>query len=646
MTFDVRLTWSSSRLLEGRLQLQFVSGPATLLQYRTQEVSLTNGAQTIRVMTPPAQSLDFTSQWTVRAQFMAKDRTFDLGEFPLFATSKSERSLVICAATALGRLNPVEAKILQSIRFEKFDSAPPDPSQRPLQTSIADVRVDDLPHHPLGFCSFDVVVLTQGGFSSAKERALKPLLQWVRAGGSVCIFVGGELKEHHIEFLNELAGAEKFAPTFILDGTRLGFGEGVQPSGLMMLRAELGRAVLVRRPLDIDHDLDAPPWREATAFLWKIRRSHYANIRGNGTWGALPASLNAMEQWNSFGGRGGRLSNFGVENFPFSQSISEALMPKTVRLVPIGVIVAVLAAFVIAIGPLDYLALGAIRRRKYTWILFPFVAIAFTFFTVYLSDYYMGRKDYRHAVTIVDVGKGGVVLRETRVEMIFAAREREPMTEVRDGIFIPLEQQPSNYDPYSGTARTAASRATYEGHLPMSLRATQPIRQWTPQMNRVFTLDGASRRNELENWDALGDWLETGGWKKLFSNQGAEEMQTILLQDRQRGGTIYLYRNSPNARLALSSADDSIQWLLTQQQHPYTHFRRDGNYAATSILDWLCAGHGRGINAVTSRLSPMGDSNLEDLTAVDPTDPDECLVVVVVRQGEDYYIYRKLYHAK
>jgi len=641
MTFDVQLTWSAPRLLEGRLHLLFASGPATVLRYRTQELALTNGAQTVRIATPPAQSLDFNSQMSVRAQFVAKDRTFDLGDFPLFSPSKFERSLVVCAATALGRLNPIEAKIIQSLRFERFDASGPDPSQRSLQTSVADVRGDDLPPHPLGLCSYDVVVLTQGGFSAAKERSLKPLLQWVRAGGSVCIFVGGELKEPHVEFLNELAGAEKFAPTFILDGTHLGFGAGIQPPGLMLLRAELGRAVVVRRPLDVEHDLETPPWREATAFLWKIRRAHVAAIQRTGNWGELPASLNAMEHWNQWGERGGRLGNFGVEVFPFSQNISEALMPKTVRLVPIGVIVGVLAAFVFAIGPLDFFALGAIRRRKYTWILFPCLAIAFTIFTVYLSDYYMGRKDYRHSVTIVDVGKGGAVLRETRVEMIFAARERDSITDVKGGIFIPLEQQPSSFDPYSGMQGSGNTQVSYEGHLPLSLRATQPIKQWTPQMNRIFSLDGSGRKNDVVNWDAFGEWLETGGGRIAGNWEHRNDVREALLGSSALEATVIFYRSGQKSQLLQN--DGGVGWLWQTQSSPM-HNREQ--LRGIQLVDWLCSGHGRGMNAVTSRLSPSGDGNLEDLAAVDPTDSDECLVVVVVKRGGDYHICRRLYYAK
>jgi hypothetical protein len=646
MTFDVRLNWSSPRLLEGRLQLQFISGPLTMLRYTTQEMALTNGAQTFRVMTPPAQSVDFTSQMSVRAQFVAKDRTFDLGEFPLFMASKAERSLVICAATALGRLNPVEAKLFQSLRVEAFDPATGEERARSLMTSIADVRAEDLPQHPLGFCSYDVVALTQGGFSAAKEGALKALLRWVRAGGSVCIFLGGDLKEHHVEFLNEVAGAEKFAPAFVLEGSRLGFGDGMQPSGLMMMRAELGRAVLVRRTLDIDHDLNAPPWREARAFLWKVRRAHIPNIQRNGNWGELPASLGAMEGLDRFGHHhGGRLSDFGVVNFPFAQNLSEALMPKTVRLVPFGVIIGLLAALVFAIGPMDYFVLGMFRRRKFTWILFPCVAIAFTIFTVHLSDYYMGRKDYRHSVTIVDVGKGGAVLRETRVELIFAARERNSTTNVKGGIFIPLEQQPSSYDTYTGTQIGGSAQAIYEGHLPMSLRATQPIKQWTPQVNRIFTLDGAARKNDVVDWDAFGESLEmstgeiqSGKWRSRLSVAG-----NALLKDKPFDGAAYVFGYTGREQL-VASRDSSLEWLLQYVQvRPLPAGR---TIAHMALVDWLCSGHGRGINAVTSRLSPTADANLEDLTAVDPTDRDECLLVVVVKRGEDYFIYRRLYHAK
>jgi hypothetical protein len=47
---------------------------------------------------------------------------------------------------------------------------------------------------------------------------------------------------------------------------------------------------------------------------------------------------------------------------------------------------------------------------------------------------------------------------------------------------------------------------------------------------------------------------------------------------------------------------------------------------------------------IVSQISPTGADNFEDLTVLDTTDPRQWLVVVVVREGEDYLIYRRLYY--
>ena len=95
-------------------------------------------------------------------------------------------------------------------------------------------------------------------------------------------------------------------------------------------------------------------------------------------------------------------------------TLFQLLMPRDVQMVPLGLIGAVLAAYVCAIGPIDYLLLGALKIRRFTWILFPVVTIAFAGFTLWLSRWYLGTNDSRLALEIHDVVKGGMVARRTR----------------------------------------------------------------------------------------------------------------------------------------------------------------------------------------------------------------------------------------
>ena len=116
-------------------------------------------------------------------------------------------------------------------------------------------------------------------------------------------------------------------------------------------------------------------------------------------------------------------------------ALFQLLMPRDVQMVPLSLIGAVLAAYIVVIGPVDYFVLGLLRMRRLTWILFPVVTIAFAVFTLFLSRWYLGTNDSRQAIEINDIVKGGTTARRTRIELLFLSRAREVGTDVQNGAF-------------------------------------------------------------------------------------------------------------------------------------------------------------------------------------------------------------------
>jgi hypothetical protein len=113
----------------------------------------------------------------------------------------------------------------------------------------------------------------------------------------------------------------------------------------------------------------------------------------------------------------------------------QILMPRDVQAVPLAIIAAILAVYVVTIGPVDYFVLGFLRMRRLTWILFPVVTIAFAGFTLWLSRWYLGTNDSRRAIEVSDLVQGGAVARQTRIEVLFLSRQRAVDTEVQNGVF-------------------------------------------------------------------------------------------------------------------------------------------------------------------------------------------------------------------
>jgi hypothetical protein len=50
-----------------------------------------------------------------------------------------------------------------------------------------------------------------------------------------------------------------------------------------------------------------------------------------------------------------------------------------------------------------------------------------------------------------------------------------------------------------------------------------------------------------------------------------------------------------------------------------------------------------GLFAVVSQMSPTGGKDFEDMALVDPSSPDQWLLVVAVENGNEVDVYRKLY---
>ena len=246
ITVEARFKWDSTRILEGRLEMEFLEGNQVLGRYRSGELALTGGEQTFRMLLPPSVAPFADSQMQVQMKFETAGNAIEMEPSTLFVPTASERSLVVGWCDAGTTAGWQQSGITRNLLLERFAPAADNLSQRLLMTSVVRLDPEDLPAQPLAYTSFDVVVLTAEAFKQAGERQLQALARWVRGGGSACVFVGGGLQPHHIEFLNQLAEATSGGPTFLSDDAG-----NLLPArkDILSLRSGLGRSVIV--PEDI-----------------------------------------------------------------------------------------------------------------------------------------------------------------------------------------------------------------------------------------------------------------------------------------------------------------------------------------------------------------------------------------------------------
>ena len=95
ITVEARFKWDSTRILEGRLEMEFLEGNQVLGRYRSGEMALTGGEQTFRMLLPPSVAPFSDSQMQVQMKFVTAGNAIDLEPSVLFVPTASERSLVV-----------------------------------------------------------------------------------------------------------------------------------------------------------------------------------------------------------------------------------------------------------------------------------------------------------------------------------------------------------------------------------------------------------------------------------------------------------------------------------------------------------------------------------------------------------------------
>ncbi len=321
------------------------------------------------------------------------------------------------------------------------------------------------------------------------------------------------------------------------------------------------------------------------------------------------------------------------------------LMPRTVRLIPFSAVMTLLVLFVLMIGPADYFVLGLLRRRRLTWVLFPAMSIAFTVATVLMANHYLGLRDQRRSLVVVDLGQDGTALRWNRYELVFAARDKQSVTELKDALWAPLDVraslpgvfpgmpgQPgfsSGGVPMQGNPANAvyvystrqapgyysvdrggeAAPPSYDGVLPVHFQASEAIRQWRPEMNRTFSFEPPPVPLPA-NWRAV-----EAAWPNLAN------IRAKLSDKKPFDGDLYAISGSGS---------------ITTDSH-------STEILPASILRELCLGDSRGLLSLVSQVSPTGGGNFEDAPALD-TNAGDSVLAIVTRNGDDIVVYRRFFY--
>jgi hypothetical protein len=554
----------------------------------------------------------------------------------------------------------------------------------------------DIPEDPLWLCAFDVLLFSERGLAALNREQLAAVSTWVRAGGSICVHAPENLEVQHFQFLRDLAGDSRSAAAALsLDpGGRLLFPAD-NPGEPIFAEAGLGRLVVLPSAVPLQEVLGGyPAQSQLLRFVWRIRSDfsmqdplsfqramELERIRGAFLPGAeltrdeigyrVEGNLQYRnrQHWQGFSAEPTATTAVNGQRYlpegeirglltmnPLRARTEAAaehtellLLPQSLRLVPTSVMMLILFSYVLVIGPIDYFVLGWLRARKYTWIVFPVVTLAFTLLTMAVARIYMGGQNSQRTMTITDLGSGNSLLRQTTLSTLFYSSQDTVRIAQRNQFCVQMDDEPvdPNAMNFNTNVRPSDNPPEYESVFPAAWEFVQPVRQWSPVTLRTLTFspDPAKTLVPRISWD--DEALITGAdGRQRLSGQLVEEQQRTGVRHAayvlQQGRILWTFGMSENTSAYWDYAEQNgfgyMQPAAVAEQ-PEAVFQRLPTQRPAQVVQLPA----RGFFSIFTAISPQGSATLEDLVISDSSDPSEYVLVLVRISGMDIEVFRRKY---
>lgn len=700
----IKLEYNSPQIMEGDLVLQMynsvVASEDLSAEIRYEGIVLQGSDYIFNTVLPPVEH-SYNKLFQIVAWFETESDRIPLTSDPkqvdppaphdLLSLSRFERSTLVCSCTGTSdarRASTTRAFLGSRLSLDNYN--PPDRDQGPVaegevrpsgqlplgvQNFTATWSVVDLPEDPLQLCAFDLVLLADGALGILEQRQMDALTRWVNAGGSLCVLPDGKrLRGPHLQFLQTLFEAPD-DPSLALtlsDGELLIISDETQP--IVNRHFGLGRVTLLPNVPQLETKLTDQHLRQINAHLWKVRRDNPLLEPGGGWFRQMDVANLLLESGYSYnrtgngyrvtGGRQG-FARFEVSDLseavaalnlsfrlePQANSLNTAaetaLLPKGIRMVPTWVIAVLLIAYVIAIGPLDYLVLGYFKARKYTWLVFPVVTALFTWLTVSIAHSYLSSTDSGGRVTLIDLGTDGQPARQTSLQMHFYAAQTQVENERSEQFVVPAQVAAiTDWQRYQNTApRPVNASMSYSGRFPQNFSTLQNVRQWEPQTVRTLSLTPTQTDLPAIDWNDASLVTTPEGRSRL-----ADQLRSMS-GDQTRVDAVVLHQGDVLPVLSGFLFSQNVrktgdQWM---QNGYYARQYQEPNYDAILSLGLLSAASSASSStffSIVSQVSPNGAATLEDLPLADPSDPTQWLLMVVVQEQSKTMVFRKVIYTK
>ncbi len=608
------LSWSDPQLLEGHLHLKWFINRTHLGTSITPEAALSSGSVTRNVLLPPVIMPHEGDVFSVQGEFVTKDRIYDLDVHDVFVPLDWRRTLVVgigrepplkMEATAVDSQSIDAGMFTASLQLERFLNQPM--SHRELSTQVVEVPPAQLPTNPLESMGFDVLVIPGENIDELTTACLKALTTWVEAGGSLCVLADSPVNQDFVDFLNRLTGDADIDAAYLRtpEGRLLPVQGELQ--GIDQHRCELGRLVVSRGSVDFASE----DWQRAVLFLWKVRAVRIEEWERGAEWPVeLPPDSYGYVRPLTFQPN----REFAVPR------MTELMLPQSIQGIPLVTICVLLGIFLLLIAPGDYFLLGWLKRRRWTWVLFPVLSLLFTAMMIKLAEAHLGSANLERSITFIDLAADGRALRSTRIELLYPAFSRQVIDESTSGWRVPVDPDTYQSNAFRGTAQVDLayeSAWVYAGSLPGRHVIQRDVRQWSPRLSRSTTLGSAPL--EIETPFSGFDW-STVTWQHAMQPAELTSIRQALLT-RDRSVDIVLIGNSLDAPL-----DEN-----RPVRERILNFARFVTYTGDSHLF-----------DIVSQVSPNGAGHWDDLAITDWSENELVFLAMTEASEGHYVVYRKL----
>lgn len=498
LSLRLYLKWKRAELLEGRAQVEAYVDQHSISRWLSPETALSESEQVFWFMSPRPVLLEKYNRYVLESRFLSAKHSIEPEQLDVDVPIRGKRVMVIGILTD----NRMQSPTGLGTKFSPTAFETPFLLQQYLdQEEVSELQVvlsrcttKEFPHEPLRLLGLDALLVSHDILNLLREPQREAIQKWVLSGGALVLIRTGALQPEAQSWImsltrDEWTSQQKLRKTI--------------PADCQVYNPGLGQLIVVPREIAGD----SSDWKQIVFQAMRLKAEPIAQLNQLGR-----LSLRSGHRMrNSREFTTSELEGVtALEPRPRVDAVklTELLMPESIRGMPFRVAATVLLACLLCIGPGDYFLLGLIRRRRWTWGVFPLVALGYTGWMAHLAAEHNGRNDARNWVSVVDLSTSHEVLRTSRIELTYGASGRtvthdvksqwwtdlrqedfaSPRLEVVDQFPGPMKWGRGAVDTPPSAISDQSERLNYVGKVPERHLVEEPVRQWSPRLQRVTTL--------------------------------------------------------------------------------------------------------------------------------------------------------------